>query len=327
MHGGYREEAAGWRDWLLRAVAGDPSQIQIMYGIAGERQIPEIEAAWLPGYEGSAPVRVGNAAVEQFQLDVFGELMDALYVARRSGLEPEPAAWALQRHLMDHLETVWNEPDEGIWEVRGGRRRFTHSRVMAWVAFDRSIKAAEALGLEAPLERWKRVRQEIHDDVCANGYDPASGAFVQSYGSRALDASLLLIPLVGFLPPTDPRVLGTVRAIEDELMVDGYRPAVLDRGRQSRRAAARRRGVPAVHLLAGRRLRPGRTHRRRPAPVRAAAGDQERPRPALGGIRPGFPKAGRQLPAGVHARRAGEHGGQPDSLDHGDHRSPDRSSG
>jgi GH15 family glucan-1,4-alpha-glucosidase len=222
MHGGYRDEAAQWRDWLLRAVAGDPSQLRILYGIAGERRIPEIEVDWLAGYEGSRPVRIGNAAIEQVQLDVFGELMDALYVARRSGLSPEPAAWSLQRHLMKRLETIWNEPDDGIWEIRGGRRRFTHSRVMAWVAFDRSIKAAEALGLEGPLDRWKKVRREIHDDVCTNGYDPELGAFVQSYGSKALDASLLLISLVGFLPPNDPRVLGTINAIEQGLMADGY---------------------------------------------------------------------------------------------------------
>ncbi len=222
MHGGYRDEAASWRDWLLRAVAGDPAQLQILYGIAGERQIPEIEIDWLKGYEGSRPVRVGNAAIGQFQLDVFGELMDALYVAHRSGIGPQAAAWSVQRHLMEHLEKVWNEPDEGIWESRGGRRRFTHSRVMAWVAFDRSIKIAEALGLEAPLERWKAARREIHDDVCANGYDADLGSFVQSYGSKALDASLLLIPLVGFLPPTDERVLGTVRAVERGLMVNGF---------------------------------------------------------------------------------------------------------
>jgi GH15 family glucan-1,4-alpha-glucosidase len=222
MHGGYREEAARWRDWLLRAVAGDPAQLQILYGLAGERRIPELEASWLSGYEGSRPVRIGNAAVEQFQLDVFGELMDALYVARRSGLEPEAAAWSLQRHLVAHLEAVWPDPDEGIWEARGGRRRFTHSRVMAWVALDRSIKTAETLGLEGPLDRWKRVRAEIHDDVCANGYDPERGSFVQSYGSNVLDASLLLIPLVGFLPASDPRVRGTVQAIEKELMADGF---------------------------------------------------------------------------------------------------------
>ena len=222
MHGGYREEAGAWRDWLLRAVAGDPSQLQILYGLSGERRIPETQADWLPGYEGSRPVRLGNAAVDQLQLDVFGELMDALHVARRSGLEPEAAAWALQRHLIEFLESSWREPDEGIWEVRGGRRAFTHSRVMAWVAIDRAIKAVERFGLDGPLDRWRRVRHDIHEDVCRHGYDPDRGAFVQSYGSTALDASLLLIPLVGFLPPDDPRVLGTVKAIERELMMDGF---------------------------------------------------------------------------------------------------------
>ena len=222
MHGGYREEAASWRDWLLRAVAGDPSQLQILYGIAGERQIPELEIDWLAGYAGSRPVRIGNAAVEQFQMDVFGELMDALYAAHRMGIEPDAAAWQLQRHLAEHLEKVWREPDEGIWEMRGGRRQFTHSKVMAWVAFDRSIKLAEALDLEAPLDRWKLARREIHVDVCANGFDPDLGSFVQSYGSKALDASLLMIPLVGFLPPTDERVAGTLRAVETRLMVNGF---------------------------------------------------------------------------------------------------------
>jgi GH15 family glucan-1,4-alpha-glucosidase len=222
MHGGYREEAARWRDWLLRAAAGDPSQLQTMYGLAGERRNPESEIPWLAGYEGARPVRIGNAAVDQLQLDVFGELMDALYVARRSGLEPEPAAWTLQRHLVEHLETVWHEPDNGIWEIRGERRHFTHSRVMAWVAMDRSIKAAETLGLEAPLGPWRKVRDLIHADVCANGFDPKLGAFVQSYGSPSLDASLLLMPLVGFLPASDPRVAGTVRAIERELLADGF---------------------------------------------------------------------------------------------------------
>jgi GH15 family glucan-1,4-alpha-glucosidase len=222
LHGGYREEAGAWRDWLLRAVAGDPSRLQILYGIGGERRIPETEAGWLPGYEGSTPVRLGNAAVDQLQLDVFGELMDALHVARRSGLPPEAAAWALQRHLVEFLESSWREPDEGIWEVRGGRRDFTHSRVMAWVAMDRAIKAVERFGLDGPIERWKRVRHEIHEDVCRHGYDPDRGSFVQSYGSPALDASLLLIPLVGFLPPDDPRVVGTVAAVERELVRDGF---------------------------------------------------------------------------------------------------------
>ncbi len=222
MHGGYREEASAWRDWLLRAVAGDPRQLQILYGLGGERRIPEIEADWLPGYEGSHPVRIGNAAVGQVQLDVFGELMDTLDVARRSGLPPEPAAWALQRHLVGFLESAWRKPDEGIWEVRGGPRAFTHSRVMAWVALDRSIRAVERFGLQGPVERWRRVRREIHADVCRHGFDADRGAFVQSYGSKALDASALLIPLVGFLPPNDPRVVGTVAAVERELLRDGF---------------------------------------------------------------------------------------------------------
>jgi GH15 family glucan-1,4-alpha-glucosidase len=222
MHGGYDEEARGWRDWLLRAVAGDPSQLQILYGLSGERRIPELELDWLAGYEGSRPVRIGNAAVDQLQVDVFGELMDALYVARRIGLEPEAAAWNLQRHLMRHLEQIWRQPDEGIWEVRGGPRQFTHSKVMAWVAFDRSIKGIEALGLEGPLDRWKRVRQEIHDDVCRNGFDPELGSFVGYYGTKRLDASLLLIPQVGFLPPDDPRVVGTVDAVARQLRSDGF---------------------------------------------------------------------------------------------------------
>jgi GH15 family glucan-1,4-alpha-glucosidase len=222
LHGGYREEAGAWRDWLLRAVAGDPSQLQILYGIGGERRIPETQADWLPGYEGSTPVRLGNAAIGQLQLDVYGELMDTLQVARRSGLPPEPAAWALQRHLVEFLESSWQEPDEGIWEVRGGRRAFTHSRVMAWVAVDRAIRAVERFELDGPIDRWRRVRDEIHEDVCRHGYDPDRGTFVQSYGSTALDASLLLIPLVGFLPPDDPRVMATIAAVERELMRDGF---------------------------------------------------------------------------------------------------------
>ncbi len=219
---GYEAEARDWRDWLLRAVAGHPSQLQILYGLGGERRIPELEAGWLPGYEGSTPVRIGNAAVEQFQLDVFGELMDALHVARRSGLEPERTAWNVERHLIGYLEEVWQTPDEGIWEVRGPRRHFTHSKVMAWVAVDRAVKAVERFGLPGPVERWRQVRAAIHDDVCARGYDPKRGTFVQSYGSGTVDASLLMIPLVGFLPATDERVKGTVAAIERELLVNGF---------------------------------------------------------------------------------------------------------
>ena len=222
IHAGYQEEAASWRDWLLRAVAGSPSQMQIMYGIAGERRLAEWEAGWLAGYEHSRPVRIGNAAAGQLQLDVFGEVMDALHQARQSGLGCDKAGWGLQCALMEHLETIWEQPDEGIWEVRSGRRHFTYSKVMAWVAFDRAVKSAEAFGLDGPLDRWRATRGRIHEQVCRNGFDAELGSFVQSYGSKQLDASLLLIPAVGFLPPTDPRVRGTIEAVERHLMSDGF---------------------------------------------------------------------------------------------------------
>jgi len=222
MNAGYFDEARDWTLWLLRAVAGDPSQLQILYGIAGERRLPEVELDWLPGYEGSRPVRVGNAAALQLQLDVYGEVMDALHLARRVGLAPTEAGWALQRTLMGYLEKIWQEPDEGIWEVRGPRRHFTHSKVMAWVAFDRAVKGIEQFGLDGPLERWRAIRDRIHESVCREGFDAGVGAFVQSYGSKEVDASLLMLPLVGFLPATDARVLGTVRAIESSLLRDGF---------------------------------------------------------------------------------------------------------
>lgn len=221
MDAGYYEEAGAWRDWLLRAMAGSPSQIQIMYGIAGERMLVERDIPWLSGYEGSAPVRVGNGAAAQLQIDVFGEVMDALHQARHGGLDGGAEGWAMQRALMAHLEKVWDEPDEGIWETRGGRRHFTHSKVMAWLAFDRAIHSAVEFGLEGPVERWRKLRARIHREVCARGFNPDLNAFVQSYGSDILDASLLLLPLVGFLPASDPRMVGTVSAIERELSVDG----------------------------------------------------------------------------------------------------------
>ena len=220
MDAGYYEEAKAWRDWLLRAVAGSPSQIQIMYGLSGERRLSEWEVPWLAGYEGSRPVRIGNAAQSQRQLDVFGEVMDALHHGRRGGLDTTGAGWALQRALVEHLATIWSEPDEGIWEVRGGRRHFTHSKVMAWVALDRAIRGIEEFGLSGPLERWRALRSGIHEEVCRKGFAPELGSFVQSYGSRHLDASLLLLPLVGFLPADDPRVRGTVAAIEQRLLVE-----------------------------------------------------------------------------------------------------------
>jgi GH15 family glucan-1,4-alpha-glucosidase len=222
MNAGYYEEAKSWRAWLVRAVAGDPSQVQIMYGLAGERRLIEWEVPWLAGYEGAKPVRIGNAAAEQMQLDMYGEVMDALHHARKGKLAADEAGWTLQRELLKHLETIWVKLDQGIWEVRGGSRQFTYSKVMAWVAFDRGIKSVEQFGLKGPVERWRVIRTRIHDEVCREGFNPEIGAFVQSYGSKELDASVLLIPLVGFLPPNDPRVRSTVEAIERHLMVDGF---------------------------------------------------------------------------------------------------------
>jgi GH15 family glucan-1,4-alpha-glucosidase len=219
---GYFEEASAWREWLLRSVAGDPSQMQIMYGLAGERRLPEWEVPWLDGFLGSRPVRIGNAAADQFQLDIYGEVADAMMQALRGGLPPHPRTRALSEVILPFLEDAWRRSDEGIWEVRGGRRHFTHSKVMAWVAFDRA--AALALSTDGGMEqavRWRRVADTIHEEVCRLGYDPGLGSFVQHYGSRQLDASLLHIPLVGFLPPTDPRVLGTVDAIERRLVRNG----------------------------------------------------------------------------------------------------------
>ncbi len=221
MNSGYYEEAEAWRDWLLRALAGAPEQVQIMYGIAGERRLTEWEVPWLAGYEGSRPVRVGNGAAGQLQLDIYGELMDSVHQTRMSKKMADADGWGLQCTLMRHLETIWQNPDEGIWETRGGRRHFTYSKVMAWVAFDRSIKSAERFGFEGPLDRWRELRAQIHEEVCSNAFDTKLGSFTDYYGGTSLDASALLIPLVGFLPPEDPRVRSTVEAIERRLMVDG----------------------------------------------------------------------------------------------------------
>ena len=222
IRAGYTEEAGAWRDWLLRAIAGSPEDLQIMYGVAGERRLTEFELPWLGGYEGSRPVRVGNGASGQRQLDVYGEVVDALYNSRRYGLAASDGAWQLTQKIFDWLESGWREPDEGIWEVRGPRRHFTHSKVMAWVAFDRAVKTIERFGREGPLERWKAVRKAIKDEVLREGYNADRGAFTQFFGSDRLDASCLLIPLVGFLPAKDERVVGTVRAIERELMRGGF---------------------------------------------------------------------------------------------------------
>lgn len=221
MNAGHYGEAAAWRDWLLRAAAGAPSQLQIMYGLAGDRRLIECELDWLPGYGASRPVRIGNAAHGQLQLDVFGEVMDALHQARRGGLTLRTEDWAFQKAVLAHLSAVWRRPDEGIWEVRGGPRQFTHSKVMAWVAFDRAIKAAAQFGLPGPVDRWRTTRQEIHDEVCRCGFDRRRWTFVRSFGGDELDASLLLLPTVGFLPAHDSRIRGTVAAIEQRLLVDG----------------------------------------------------------------------------------------------------------
>jgi GH15 family glucan-1,4-alpha-glucosidase len=218
---GYTDEACDWREWLLRAIAGSPERLQILYGVAGERQAPERELPWLAGYEGSSPVRVGNGAVGQRQLDVYGEVMDTLWLARTYGLDPDESAWRMQRGLMEWLEGGWKEPDEGLWEVRGPRRHFTHSKVLAWVAADRAVRTVEGMGLDGPVDRYRALRDEIHADVCAKGYDADRGTFTQSYGSRALDAALLLIPQVGFLPASDERVRGTLRAVQRDLAADG----------------------------------------------------------------------------------------------------------
>ncbi|HEX6296041.1 MAG TPA: glycoside hydrolase family 15 protein [Burkholderiales bacterium] len=221
MDAGYREEASAWRDWLVRAVAGSPQQMQIMYGIAGERRLTELELPWLPGYESSKPVRIGNAACWQLQLDVFGEVMDALHQARKVGLPAHEPSWDMQRALLAHLEKVWREPDAGMWEVRGPPRHFTYSKVMCWVAFDRAIKAVETWQLPGPVERWRELRARIHADVCERGFRTSKSTFVQSYGSNELDASLLLIPMTGFLPCHDPRMAATVEAVRRELTEGG----------------------------------------------------------------------------------------------------------
>ncbi len=221
MYAGFEAEARDWRQWLLRSIAGDPAQVQIMYGVAGERRLPEYVVDWLPGYDGT-PVRIGNQAVNQFQLDVYGEVMDALYQARQTGVSEDASTWALQKALMRTVAERWREPDEGIWEMRGGSRQFTHSKLMAWVAVDRAVRSVEMFGLQGPIDDWRLLREEIRSDILQYGYDPVRRTFTQYYGSMELDAALLMVPLVGFLPADDERVRGTVAAIENELVVDGF---------------------------------------------------------------------------------------------------------
>ena len=328
--GGYTEEACAWRDWLLRAAAGDPADLQIMYGVAGERRLTEFELDWLPGYEASRPVRVGNGAVSQVQLDVYGEVMDTLYQARKAGIPSDAWSWGLQRQLLQCLERAWTKPDEGLWEVRGPRRHFTHSKVLAWVAFDRGVKTIEQYGADGPLDRWRSVRAAIHEDVCRHGFSRSKGAFTQSYGSEALDASLLLVPLVGFLPASDPRVIGTVAAIERELLRDGFvlryatgESTVTAPAGHVAAAAGRERvdhvdGLPPGegaflactfwlvdnYILMGRQRGGG-------AVVRAAAGACERCRPARRGVRSRRAAAAGQLSPGVQPSEPGQHRIQP----------------
>ena len=222
MNSGYLKEALSWRNWLLRAAAGAPAQLQIMYGLAGERRLAEWTIPWLPGYENSTPVRLGNAAQDQLQLDVFGEVMDTMHQARENRIATVAASWQFQRRLLEHLATIWRQPDQGLWEVRSGPRHFTHSKIMAWVAFDRGVRAIESFKLDGPLDKWRNIRADIHADVCAHGFDSFRGNFVRAYGSAEVDASLLLIPSMGFLPPEDRRVQDTIVAIERDLLRDGF---------------------------------------------------------------------------------------------------------
>jgi len=221
VYSGYDDEARRWRDWLLRALGGDPHRLRIMYGITGERRVPEHRLDWLPGYENSTPVRVGNDAAGQFQLDVFGEVLDSFHLDRSAGLSPTEEAWSVQRDLLEVLESRWREPDSGLWEMRDETQQFVHSKMMAWVGFDRAVQAVEQCGLDGPVDRWRRLRDDVHDDVCKHGYDADRNTFVQAYGSSNLDAALLLMPQTGFLPADDPRVAGTVEAIGRELSHDG----------------------------------------------------------------------------------------------------------
>jgi GH15 family glucan-1,4-alpha-glucosidase len=289
---GYLDEARAWRDWFLRALAGQPEKAQIMYGAAGERRLMEYEIDWLPGYEGSSPVRVGNASSGQFQLDVYGEVFDALHQTRRVGLPPDPSIWPLALTLLDFLEEAWREPDAGIWEVRGPRRHFTHSKMMAWVAFDRAVKSVTEMHLvDVDATPWEWLRDEIHAQVCAQGFDTDRNAFVQHYGSQALDASLLMMPLVGFLPPDDPRVRGTVDAIERELVVDGF----VQRYQTER-------GIDGLPPGEGAFL---------PCALRATHRLVQRRGLDLRGVRREERSTARQLPAGDDARGAREHCVQP----------------
>ena len=304
MRGGYYTEAMAWRDWLLRAVAGDVSKLQIMYGPGGERRLEEWEASWLPGYEKSAPVRIGNAASEQYQLDVYGEVMSALYSSAKTEGVHSHAAWALQVQLIKFLETGWREPDDGIWEVRGPRRHFTHSKVMAWVAVDRAVRTLEEWPeLEGPVEKWRTMRDDIFNEVCEKGYNSEVGAFTQYYGSDQLDASVLMIPLMGFLPAERPAGGEHRRSRATRSHGPRVRPAVPHRRRRrGRRADRSGRGIPRLLVLAGGLPAHDRTRGGRPGALRAALVTAQRPRPALRGVRPAGWTTGGELPPGLLPR-------------------------
>ena len=294
----YTDEVLAFRDFLLRVSTGDPTKIQIMYGIGGERRLSEFELPELPGYEGSKPVRVGNAASEQFQLDVYGEVAGVMFIGAELVGRIEPRLWPRWRAAVEHVETIWREPDDGIWESRGPRQHYTYSKVMAWVVFDRAVRLAERFELEAPLDRWKSVRDEIHREVCERGYDAERRTFTQYYGSKSLDASILNLPLVGFLPATDQRVTGTIDAISRELGRDGfvsrYSTADTDDGLSGDEGQFLACSFWLVSALAHERPRRGGTDA-----VRAARRPGQRSRPARRGVRRRAPAAGRQLPAGV----------------------------
>jgi GH15 family glucan-1,4-alpha-glucosidase len=313
MHSGFYEEAQDWRLWLHRAVAGLPAQAQIMYGVAGERRLPELMLPWLPGYQGAAPVRIGNAASDQCQLDIYGEMLDAYYQGRRGGLAPADFASNLISVLLDHLAQIWRDPDEGIWEVRGPRQHFTHSKVMAWVAFDRAVKLAEHFDLPGPVDRWKALRQTIHDDVCAKAFNAKRGTFVQHYGANALDASVLLMPLVGFLPITDPRVSGTVEAIERDLTVQGFVLRYDTERAEDGLPAGEGAFLPCSFWLADILVMLGRiAHARRL--FERLTGLCNDVGLLAGGIRPANGTPHRQFSAGVLAHRTRQYGSQPRSC-------------
>ena len=304
LRSGYRHEASLWRSWLLRAVAGDPKDLQIVYAVDGGRDLPERELDHLAGYQGSAPVRIGNGAVGQQQADVFGEVLAALHLARATGLEDSADSWSLQRVLVEHLAERWQKPDHGIWEIRGEPRHFTHSRVLVWVAFDRAVRAVEENGLEGPVERWRTIRDEVRAEILERGVDRERGTFTQHYDTTEVDASLLVLPGLGFIDGRDELMLGTIRAIEEDLLEDGlvrrYRTDL--GGRRSHRRGVRLR---RLLLLAGLGVRRCRSPRRRDRPVRAAAGTTQRRGAAGRGDRPRVGLPGRQLPAGALPPRAG----------------------